>query len=94
MVLEKVEHQGFVVVESVWTSTNTHSLPQSPVDLMWLSCSTNSEPVTLSIKYVLVPKALSRYWISMTNPSFTIRSLSVECLSADNLTNLGVFPIW
>ena len=66
------------------SKSNTHSLPQNPVDSMWSVCSANSEPVTLSIKYVLVPKALSRYWISMTNPSLP----SGVCLSNDYLLTI------
>ena len=80
----------------MWNSSscksNTHSLPQSPVDSMWSLCIANSEPVTLSIKYVLVQKALSRYWISMTNPSLPSGvCLSNACLPTI-FTNFGVFP--
>ena len=53
-----------------------------------------SEPVTLSIKYVFVPKALLNYWILMTNPSLP----SGVCLSKDCLLTilliLGFFPVW
>ena len=74
--------------------SNTHSLPQNPIDSMWSSCRANSEPVILSIKYVFVPKALLRYWISMTNPSLP----SGVCLSNDCLLTIllicGVLSVW
>ena len=82
----------------MWNSnsckSNTHSLPHSPVDSMWSSCNANSEPVTLSIKYVFVSKNPLKILDLNDKSLITIRSLSIKCLSADNSTNLGVFPIW